>query len=41
VAEADLLAPLSSTERREFRALLVRLTAHTCDGGGFGCAPRP
>jgi DNA-binding MarR family transcriptional regulator len=32
-AESDLLAPLSATERREFRALLVRLTAHTCDRG--------
>jgi DNA-binding MarR family transcriptional regulator len=39
-AEADLLAPLSAAERREFRALLVRLTAHTCDRGGFGCSPR-
>ena len=39
-AEADLLAPLSAAERREFRALLVRLTAHTCDAGGFGCSPR-
>jgi DNA-binding MarR family transcriptional regulator len=40
-ADTDLLAPLSATERREFHAYLVRLTAHTCDGGGFGCAPRP
>ena len=40
-AEADLLAPLSAVERREFRALLVRLTAHTCDRGGFGCSSRP
>jgi DNA-binding MarR family transcriptional regulator len=39
-AEADLLAPLSASERREFHAMLVRLTAHTCDRGGFGCAPR-
>jgi DNA-binding MarR family transcriptional regulator len=39
-AEADLLAPLSPSERREFHAMLVRLTAHTCDRGGFGCAPR-
>jgi MarR family transcriptional regulator, lower aerobic nicotinate degradation pathway regulator len=39
-AEADLLAPLSAAERREFRAFLVRLTAHTCDRGGFGCSPR-
>jgi MarR family transcriptional regulator, lower aerobic nicotinate degradation pathway regulator len=39
-AEADLLSPLSPTERREFHAYLVRLTAHTCDRGGFGCAPR-
>jgi DNA-binding MarR family transcriptional regulator len=35
-AEADLLAPLSPVERREFHAHLVRLTAHTCDRGGFG-----
>ena len=40
-AEADLLAPLSASERGEFHAYLVRLTAHTCDGSGFGCAPRP
>ena len=36
-AEAELLGPLSAKERREFRALLVRLTAHACDrdtGGG-------
>jgi MarR family transcriptional regulator, lower aerobic nicotinate degradation pathway regulator len=39
-AEADLLAPLSAAERREFRAYLVRLTSHTCDGGGFGCSGR-
>lgn len=39
-AEADLLAPLSAPERREFRAYLVRLTSHTCDGGGFGCSGR-
>ena len=32
-AERDLLAPLSAAERREFRALLVRLTAHACDRG--------
>jgi len=30
-AERELLGPLSPTERREFRALLVRLTAHACD----------
>jgi DNA-binding MarR family transcriptional regulator len=35
-AEADVLAPLSPAERREFHALLVQLTAHTCDRGGFG-----
>ena len=35
-AEADLLAPLSPTERSGFHAALVRLTAHTCDRGGFG-----
>jgi DNA-binding MarR family transcriptional regulator len=39
-AEADLLAPLSPSEQREFQAFLARLTAHTCDGAGFGCAPR-
>jgi DNA-binding MarR family transcriptional regulator len=33
-AEGDLLGPLSPSERREFRGLLVRLTAHTCDHGG-------
>ena len=33
-AESDLLGPLSASERREFRGLLVRLTAHTCDHGG-------
>jgi DNA-binding MarR family transcriptional regulator len=37
-AEADLLAPLSPTERRAFHALLVSLTAHTCEGSGFGGA---
>lgn len=37
-AEADVLAPLSPAERREFHAMLVRLTAHTCDRGGFGGA---
>jgi DNA-binding MarR family transcriptional regulator len=35
-AEADLLAPLSPAERREFHTHLVSLTAHTCDRGGFG-----
>src|SRR3954451_9910368 len=35
-AEDDVLAPLSSAERREFHELLVRLPAHTCDRGGFG-----
>jgi DNA-binding MarR family transcriptional regulator len=35
-AEADVLAPLTPGERREFHSLLVRLTAHTCDRGGFG-----
>jgi DNA-binding MarR family transcriptional regulator len=35
-AEADVLAPLSPIERREFHSLLARLTAHTCDRGGFG-----
>jgi MarR family transcriptional regulator, lower aerobic nicotinate degradation pathway regulator len=40
-AEADLLAPLTPAERRELHAMLVRLTAHTCDRrAGFGCAPR-
>jgi DNA-binding MarR family transcriptional regulator len=39
-AEADVLAPLSPAERREFHALLVRLTAHTCDRGGFGGGSR-
>ena len=35
-AEADVLAPLSPAERRDFHTALVRLTAHTCDRGGFG-----
>lgn len=35
-AEADVLSPLSPAEQREFHAALVRLTAHTCEGGGFG-----
>src|SRR5215217_5401064 len=35
-AEDDVLGPLNPTERREFHELLVRLTAHTCDRGGFG-----
>ena len=35
-AESELLGPLSDGERREFRALLVRLTAHTCDRGAAG-----
>ena len=35
-AESDLLGPLSTAERRQFRALLVRLTAHTCDRGASG-----
>jgi DNA-binding MarR family transcriptional regulator len=39
-AEADLLGPLSRAERQAFHAMLVRLTAHTCDRGGFGCSPR-
>ena len=39
-AEAGLLAPLTAGERRELHAYLVRLTSHTCDRGGFGCAPR-
>jgi DNA-binding MarR family transcriptional regulator len=39
-AEADLLSPLSAAERREFHGLLVRLTAHTCDRGGFGGSTR-
>jgi MarR family transcriptional regulator, lower aerobic nicotinate degradation pathway regulator len=30
-AERELLEPLSPPERREFRGLLIRLTAHTCD----------
>jgi len=33
-AELELLAPLSPRERRRFHALLVRLTAHTCDRRG-------
>ena|SRR5437764_11724278 len=36
-AEAELLGPLSAEERREFRTLLVRLTAHTCDRGTGKC----
>jgi MarR family transcriptional regulator, lower aerobic nicotinate degradation pathway regulator len=32
-AERELLGPLSPAERGEFRALLVRLTAHACDRG--------
>jgi DNA-binding MarR family transcriptional regulator len=38
-AERELLGPLSVEDRRQFRALLVRLTAHTCDRGtsGPGC----
>jgi DNA-binding MarR family transcriptional regulator len=39
-AEADLLAPLTAGERRQLHSYLVRLTAHSCDRGGFGCAPR-
>jgi DNA-binding MarR family transcriptional regulator len=35
-AESEVLAPLSPTERREFHALLIRLTAHTCDRGSSG-----
>jgi MarR family transcriptional regulator, lower aerobic nicotinate degradation pathway regulator len=35
-AEADLLGPLSVSERREFHTLLIRLTAHTCDRGTSG-----
>jgi DNA-binding MarR family transcriptional regulator len=35
-AESELLGPLSPRERREFQALLVRLTAHTCDRGATG-----
>ncbi len=35
-AESELLEPLSPQERREFQALLVRLTAHTCDRGATG-----
>ena len=35
-AESELLGPLSAAERREFLALLVRLTAHACDRGGDG-----
>jgi DNA-binding MarR family transcriptional regulator len=37
-AENDLLRPLSVAERRQLRALLVRLTAHTCDRGADGAA---
>lgn len=36
LAESELLGPLSPHERGEFRALLVRLTAHTCDRGATG-----
>jgi DNA-binding MarR family transcriptional regulator len=39
-AEADLLAPLTAGERRQLHSYLVRLTAHSCDRGGFGCSPR-
>jgi DNA-binding MarR family transcriptional regulator len=39
-AEADLLAPLTGGERRQLHSYLVRLTAYSCDRGGFGCAPR-
>jgi DNA-binding MarR family transcriptional regulator len=39
-AEAELMAPLTATERRELHAYLVRLTAHSCDRGGFGCSSR-
>ncbi len=35
-AEGEMLGPLSAEERRQFRALLVRLTAHTCDRGAAG-----
>lgn len=35
-AEGEMLGPLSAAERRQFRALLVRLTAHTCDRGAAG-----
>jgi MarR family transcriptional regulator, lower aerobic nicotinate degradation pathway regulator len=35
-AERDLLGPLTQDERRAFMALLVRLTAHTCDRGATG-----
>jgi DNA-binding MarR family transcriptional regulator len=34
-AESELLGPLTASERREFRGLLVRLTAHTCDHDGI------
>jgi DNA-binding MarR family transcriptional regulator len=39
-AEAELLGPLSPAERREFHGMLARLTAHTCDRGGFGGSSR-
>jgi len=39
-AEADLLAPLNRAERQAFHGMLIRLTAHTCDAGGFGCSAR-
>jgi len=39
-AEADLLAPLTGGERRQLHSYLVRLTAHSCDRGGFGCSSR-
>jgi DNA-binding MarR family transcriptional regulator len=39
-AESEMLGPLSAEERRQFRGLLVRLTAHTCDRGGAGRSGR-